>query len=37
MICNAGIDRIKPAEDYENDEWDRILDVNLNSRLDERA
>jgi len=31
MICNAGIDRIKPAEDYENDEWNRILDVNLKS------
>lgn len=29
MICNAGIDKIKPAEDYESDEWDRILDVNL--------
>lgn len=29
MICNAGIDRIKPAESYESDEWDRILDVNL--------
>ena len=28
-ICNAGIDTIKPAEDYENDECDRILDVNL--------
>ena len=29
MICNAGIDKIKPAEAYESDEWDRILDVNL--------
>jgi NAD(P)-dependent dehydrogenase (short-subunit alcohol dehydrogenase family) len=29
MICNAGIDKIKPAEDYESDEWDPILDVNL--------
>ena len=29
MICNAGIDKIKPAETYEEDEWDRILDVNL--------
>lgn len=29
LICNAGIDKIKPAEAYENDEWDRILDVNL--------
>jgi NAD(P)-dependent dehydrogenase (short-subunit alcohol dehydrogenase family) len=29
MICNADIDTIKPAEDYENDECDRILDVNL--------
>ncbi|CAE6867386.1 Gluconate 5-dehydrogenase [Paraburkholderia nemoris] len=29
MICNVGIDTIKAAEDYENGEWDRILDVNL--------
>ncbi|AQH01472.1 oxidoreductase [Burkholderia sp. KK1] len=29
MVCNAGIDKIKPAEDYESDEWDQILDVNL--------
>lgn len=29
MICNAGIDIIKPAEKLEEDEWDQILDVNL--------
>lgn len=29
MICNAGIDKIKAAEDYESNEWDQILDVNL--------
>jgi NAD(P)-dependent dehydrogenase (short-subunit alcohol dehydrogenase family) len=29
MICNAGIDIIKPAEQYEEDEWDKILDINL--------
>ncbi|WP_218573858.1 SDR family NAD(P)-dependent oxidoreductase [Pseudomonas yangonensis] len=29
MICNAGIDKIKPAESYEADEWDQILNVNL--------
>ncbi|QTD92048.1 SDR family NAD(P)-dependent oxidoreductase [Burkholderia anthina] len=29
MICNAGVDKIKPAEDYESHEWDQILDVNL--------
>ncbi len=29
MICNAGIDIIKPAEDCKEDEWDKILDVNL--------
>jgi NAD(P)-dependent dehydrogenase (short-subunit alcohol dehydrogenase family) len=29
IICNAGIDIIKPAEAYEIDEWDSILDVNL--------
>ena len=29
LICNAGIDKIKAAEDYNNDEWDQILDVNL--------
>ncbi len=29
MICNAGIDIIKPAEDYEEDEWNQILDINL--------
>jgi NAD(P)-dependent dehydrogenase (short-subunit alcohol dehydrogenase family) len=29
MICNAGTDIIKPAEQYAEDEWDKILDVNL--------
>lgn len=29
MICNAGTDIIKPAEQYEEDEWDKILDINL--------
>ena len=29
MICNAGIDIIKPAETFEEAEWDQILDVNL--------
>jgi NAD(P)-dependent dehydrogenase (short-subunit alcohol dehydrogenase family) len=29
MICNAGIDIIKPAENYEEQEWDRILTINL--------
>jgi NAD(P)-dependent dehydrogenase (short-subunit alcohol dehydrogenase family) len=29
MICNAGVDVIKPAESYEQAEWDRILDINL--------
>jgi NAD(P)-dependent dehydrogenase (short-subunit alcohol dehydrogenase family) len=29
MICNAGIDIIKPAEQYEADEWDKILNINL--------
>ena len=29
MICNAGTDIIKPAEQYEENEWDKILDVNL--------
>lgn len=29
MICNAGIDIIKPAEAYRESEWDRILDINL--------
>jgi NAD(P)-dependent dehydrogenase (short-subunit alcohol dehydrogenase family) len=28
-ICNAGTDIIKPATGYSEDEWDRILDVNL--------
>lgn len=29
MICNAGTDIIKPAIEYSEEEWDRILDVNL--------
>lgn len=29
MICNAGTDTIKPAEQYEEQEWDKILDINL--------
>lgn len=29
MICNAGTDIIKPAQSYETDEWDEIIDVNL--------
>lgn len=29
LVCNAGIDIIKPATDYETKEWDRILSVNL--------
>lgn len=29
LICNAGIDIIKPAEQYEAEEWNKILDINL--------
>ena len=29
LVCNAGIDIIKPAVDYDSDEWERILAVNL--------
>jgi len=29
MICNAGTDIIKPAEQYEEAEWDKILNINL--------
>ncbi|MBR0826278.1 SDR family oxidoreductase [Bradyrhizobium manausense] len=29
LVCNAGIDIIKPAVDYEPEEWDLILAVNL--------
>lgn len=29
VVCNAGIDIIKPAIDYDTAEWDRILSVNL--------
>ncbi|MGK7953331.1 MAG: SDR family NAD(P)-dependent oxidoreductase [Xenococcaceae cyanobacterium] len=28
-ICNAGTDIIKPAEQYEENEWNKILDINL--------
>lgn len=28
-ICNAGVDRIKPVEDYSETDWKYILDVNL--------
>ena len=29
MVCNAGIDIIKPAEQYTENEWDKIIDINL--------
>lgn len=29
MVCNAGTDIIKPAEKYKENEWDKILDINL--------
>ena len=29
MICNAGIDIIKPAETYTENDWDHIIDTNL--------
>ncbi len=29
VVCNAGIDVIKPAIEYTVDEWDRVLAVNL--------
>ncbi|WP_328472421.1 SDR family oxidoreductase [Actinoplanes sp. NBC_00393] len=29
LICNAGIDIIKPAIDYSPDEWDRVMTVNV--------
>lgn len=29
IVCNAGIDIIKPAIEYSVDEWDKILAVNL--------
>nr|WP_217468770.1 SDR family oxidoreductase [Paraburkholderia phenoliruptrix] len=29
MICNAGIDIIRPAQTYDELEWDDIVDVNL--------
>lgn len=29
LICNAGIDIVKPAESYDEGEWNRIIDTNL--------
>ena len=29
LVCNAGIDIIKPAVDYTPEEWDRVLTINL--------
>ncbi|TIP91348.1 MAG: SDR family oxidoreductase [Mesorhizobium sp.] len=29
MVCNAGIDIIRPAHSYEEPEWDEIVDTNL--------
>ena len=29
MVCNAGISNYKAAEDVEEEEWDRIMDINL--------
>jgi NAD(P)-dependent dehydrogenase (short-subunit alcohol dehydrogenase family) len=29
VVCNAGIDVIRPAVDYGVEEWDRVLSVNL--------
>lgn len=29
LVCNAGIDVIKPAVDFTSEEWDRIIEVNL--------
>lgn len=29
MVCNAGIDIIKPAEDLEENEWNAIINVDL--------
>ena len=29
LVCNAGIDIIKPAVEYSLEEWDRVLTVNL--------
>lgn len=29
VVCNAGIDIIKPAVDYTPEEWDRVLAINL--------
>ena len=29
LVCNAGIDIIKPAVDYRPEEWDRVMAVNV--------
>jgi len=29
VVCNAGIDIIKPATDYDPAEWDRVIAINL--------
>ena len=29
LVCKAGIDIIKPAIEYDADEWDRVIAVNL--------
>lgn len=29
LVCNAGVDVIKPATEYSADEWDHVLDINL--------
>ena len=32
LVCNAGITLRKPFEETEEEEWDKIIDVNLNSK-----
>ena len=29
LVCNAGIEIVKPAIEYTPEEWDRVLAVNL--------
>jgi NAD(P)-dependent dehydrogenase (short-subunit alcohol dehydrogenase family) len=29
LVCNAGINRIRPAEAFRDDDWDAVVDVNL--------
>lgn len=29
MVCNAGVSAYTPAENVEEDEWNRIMDINL--------